>query len=74
MIFLSKCRALYVVLEKLKGAWHDTREKGHGLEKMAWRRTMLKVARGKAISGFIECQLFWPGWHKGLSCRCFFSF
>ena len=34
MIFLPKCRALYVVLEKGQGArekGHGAREKGHGV-------------------------------------------
>ena len=42
MIFLPKCRAFYVVLEK----GHDAGKKGMALEKRAWRGAMLKLARG----------------------------
>ena len=41
MIFLPKCRAFYVVLEKGHGAG----KKGMALEKRAWRDAMLKLAR-----------------------------
>ena len=45
MIFLPKCRAFYVVLEKGHGAG----KKGMALEKRAWRGAMLKLARGNTI-------------------------
>ena len=42
MIFLPKCRAFNVVLEK----GHGTEKKGMALEKRAWRDAMLKLAQG----------------------------
>ena len=45
MIFLPKCRALCVNLEKGHGAW----KKGHDAgEKRAWRGAIVKVARGNS--------------------------
>ena len=49
MIFLPKCRALCVDLEKGHGAG----EKGMALVKRAWRSAIVKVARGNTIC----CQL-----------------
>ena len=42
MIFLPKCRALCVDLEK----GHDAGKKGMALEKRAWRGAIVKVVRG----------------------------
>ena len=46
MIFLPKCRLLYVVFEK----GHGASEKDMVLEKKAWRGAMLKLARGNATN------------------------
>ena len=57
MISLPNCRVLYDVCEKRHGAGekgHHAGEKGHGArEKRAWRRAMLKLARGKANWGLL---------------------
>ena len=45
MIFLPKCRALCVDLEKGHGAG----KKGMALEKRAWHGAIVKVARGNTI-------------------------
>ena len=51
MIFLPKCRAFYVVLEKGHGAG----KRAWRLRKRAWRGAMLKLARGNTIH---ECSCF----------------
>ena len=48
MIFLPKCRAFYVVLEK----GHRPGEKGIAQEKRAWHDTMLKLARGNTTGNW----------------------
>ena len=51
MIFLPKCRALCVDLEKGHGAG----KKDMALEKKAWRRAIVKAARGNTIQGTQGC-------------------
>ena len=47
MIFLPKCRAFYVVLEK----GHDIEKKGIALERKGMARRHAKMARGNTMIG-----------------------